>query len=80
VVSIGVLVLILIFILQNLQDAEGYFLTFHGRLPLAVALLFAMVLGAVVVLSFGAGRILQLRMVARRARDLSRGKPPPELP
>jgi hypothetical protein len=27
-----------------------------------------MVLGAVVVLAFGAGRILQLRLVARRAR------------
>src|SRR4030088_2442389 len=68
VIGIITLVLILIFILQNLQSVEVYFLLFHGSLPLAVALLFAMVLGAVVVLAFGAGRILQLRLVARRAR------------
>jgi uncharacterized integral membrane protein len=33
-----------------------------------VALLFALILGAVTVLAFGAARILQLRMVAARAR------------
>ena len=68
VVGIVALVVILIFILQNLQSVEVHFAVFHGHLPLAVALLFAMVLGAVVVLAFGAGRILQLRLVARRAR------------
>jgi putative membrane protein len=68
VVGIIALVVILVFILQNLQSVEVYFTVFHGHLPLAVALLFAMVLGAVVVLAFGAGRILQLRLVARRAR------------
>jgi uncharacterized integral membrane protein len=68
VVGIVALVVILIFILQNLQSVEVYFAVFHGHLPLAVALLFAMVLGAVVVLALGAGRILQLRLVARRAR------------
>ena len=62
------LVVILIFIVQNPQPAEVHFLVFHGQLPLAVGLLFAMVLGAAVVLAFGAGRILQLRLVARRAR------------
>jgi len=41
---------------------------FNGRLSLAVALLFALILGAVVVVAFGAARILQLRMVAGRAR------------
>ena len=44
------------------------FLAFQGRLPLAIALLFAMMLGAVIVLAVGAARILQLRGVARRAR------------
>lgn len=68
VIGIVILVVILIFILQNLQSVEVHMLFFQGNLPLAVALLFAMVLGAVVVLSFGAGRILQLRLVARRAR------------
>jgi uncharacterized integral membrane protein len=68
VVGIIALVVILIFILQNLQSVDVHFAIFHGHLPLAVALLFAMVLGAVVVLAFGGGRILQLRLVARRAR------------
>jgi uncharacterized integral membrane protein len=68
VIGIVALVVILVFILQNLQSVEVYFLFLHGHLPLAVALLFAMVLGAVVVLAFGAGRIFQLRLVAMRAR------------
>ncbi|TMD86277.1 MAG: LapA family protein [Chloroflexi bacterium] len=68
VVGVVVLIVILVFILQNLQSVEVYFLFLHGHLPLAVALLFAMVLGAVVVLAFGAGRIFQLRLVAMRAR------------
>jgi|SRR5437868_5546408 len=67
-VGIVTLVVILVFILQNLQKVEVHFLAFHGQLPLAIALLFALVLGAVVVLTLGAGRILQLRLVARRAR------------
>jgi uncharacterized integral membrane protein len=57
---------ILVFILQNLQGAEVHFLLFYERLPLAVALLLVMVVGAVHVLAFGAGRILQLRLVAKR--------------
>jgi len=68
VVGIVILVVILVFILQNLQSVEVHFLFLQGQLPLAVGLLFAMILGAVVVLAFGAGRILQLRLVARRAR------------
>ena len=67
-VGIVALVLILVFILQNLQSVDVYFLMFHWHLPLAVALLFAMVAGAVVVLAFGAGRILQLRMAMRARR------------
>jgi uncharacterized integral membrane protein len=77
VVGIVVLIVILVFILQNLQSVEVYFLFFHGHLPLAVALLFAMVLGAVVVLAFGAGRILQLRLVAMRARHQASPTSPP---
>ncbi len=68
VIGILALVLILVFILQNLQPVEISFLVFHGHLPLAVALLFAVILGAVIVLAFGGARITQLRGVARRAR------------
>ena len=77
VVGVVVLIVILVFILQNLQTVEVHFLFFQGHLPLAVALLFAMVLGAVVVLAFGAGRILQLRLVARRARRQDKPASPP---
>jgi uncharacterized integral membrane protein len=68
VVGVLALVLILIFILQNLQSVEISFFVFHGHLPLAVALLFSVILGAVIVLAFGGARITQLRGVARRAR------------
>jgi lipopolysaccharide assembly protein A len=68
VVGLVTLVVILVFILQNQQRVDVSFLTFSGHLPLAVALLFAMILGALIVFAFGAARLLQLRMVAGRAR------------
>jgi lipopolysaccharide assembly protein A len=68
VVGLIALVVILVFILQNGQRVEVSFLMFSGHLPLAVAMLFALILGAVVVFAFGAARILQLRMVAGHAR------------
>ena len=39
-----------------------------GTLPLGVGLLFAALLGALLVLVVGAARVLQLRVVARRHR------------
>jgi lipopolysaccharide assembly protein A len=77
VVGLIGLVVILVFILQNQQSVEVSFLFFSGHLPLAVALLFAMILGALIVVAFGAARILQLRMVAARAR---RKAPKPDSP
>lgn len=68
VLGLLALIVILVFILQNQQKVEVSFLVFSGHLPLAVALLFAMILGALIVVAFGAARILQLRMVAGRAR------------
>jgi uncharacterized integral membrane protein len=77
VVGLVALVVILVFILQNQQSAEVTFLMFHGHLPLAVALLFALILGAIIVVAFGAARILQLRMVAGRARRTPPTPAPP---
>jgi len=77
VIGMVALVLILVFILENLQSVELSFLVLHGQLPLAVALLFAVILGAIVVLAFGGARITQLRMVARRARRQSVKASPP---
>jgi uncharacterized integral membrane protein len=59
VVGVVALLVILVFILQNLQSVQVCFLTFHYHLPLAIALLFAVILGAVIVLAFGGGRIMQ---------------------
>jgi uncharacterized integral membrane protein len=75
VVGVIALAVILVFILQNQQSVEVTFLMLHGRLPLAVALLFALILGAVIVFTFGAARILQLRMVAGRARRKGSNSP-----
>jgi uncharacterized integral membrane protein len=75
------LVLLLVFILQNLQNVELSFLIFHGHLPLAIALLFAVILGAIIVLGFGGARIMQLRMVARSARrQAPTARPRPDQP
>ena len=68
VIGLVALVVILVFILQNQQAVHIKFLVFEGNLPLAIALLFALILGAVIVVAFGAARILQLRVVAGRAR------------
>jgi uncharacterized integral membrane protein len=63
-----VLLLLLIFILENGKSVDiGYFGA-HGHLPLGVALLLAAVAGALLVLIPGTGRIIQLRRTARRHR------------
>jgi uncharacterized integral membrane protein len=74
-VGIGVvlLVAILVFILQNGQRVQVRFLMMNGTLPLGVGLLFAALLGALLVLVAGAARVLQLRVVARRHRRNDQG-------
>jgi uncharacterized integral membrane protein len=67
-VGIALLVAILVFILQNGRRVGVQFLMLDGTLPLGVALLFAALLGALLVLVAGTARILQLRVVARRHR------------
>lgn len=63
-----VLLLLLIFILQNLDPVAIRFLGATGRLPIGVALLFAAIAGVLLVAIPGSVRILQLRRAARRAR------------
>jgi uncharacterized integral membrane protein len=75
-VAVGtfVVLLMLVFILQNGQRARLNFLWFHGSPPLGAALLLSAVVGAMIVLCLGAGRLLQLRLATRRHRrtDTSR--------
>jgi lipopolysaccharide assembly protein A len=63
-----VLLLLLIFILQNGEKVDISYMGAHGHLPLGVALLFAAVCGVLLVILAGAARISQLRTVARRHR------------
>jgi uncharacterized integral membrane protein len=65
-----ILVFLLIFILENGQQATVAYFGAHGHLPLGVALLLAAVAGALLVVIPGTGRILQLRATARRHRKL----------
>jgi uncharacterized integral membrane protein len=65
-----VLLLLLIFILQNGANVNVSYLGMHGRLPLGVALLLAAVCGVLLVVLAGAARISQLRATARRHRRI----------
>jgi uncharacterized integral membrane protein len=77
-----VLLLLLIFILENGSHANIAFFGAHASLPLGVALLLAAVAGALVVIIPGTGRIVQLRITARRhsradaSRRPEKAKPP----
>ena len=63
-----ILVLLLVFILQNRVPVEIHFLGWAGTLPAGVALLLAAIAGLIVVAIPGTVRMLQLRRTARRSR------------
>jgi uncharacterized integral membrane protein len=66
--SAVVLLLLLIFILENQRQVNIGFFGAHASLPIGVAMLLAAVGGALVVIIPGTGRIIQLRLTARRHR------------
>jgi uncharacterized integral membrane protein len=66
VASAVVLILLLVFILQNGAPVVINFLGWSGSLPTGVALLFAAVAGLLLVAIPGGLRMLQLRRAARR--------------
>jgi uncharacterized integral membrane protein len=67
IVGALLLVVLLVFILQNDERVSVSFLTADGRLSLGVALLLAALAGALIVAVPGSARILQLRRAARRS-------------
>ena len=69
-----VLVLLLIFILQNSRTVQISYLGAHGHLPLGVALLLAAILGILLVVIPGTARIIQLRITAGRHRTIDAGR------
>ncbi|EOM76003.1 DUF1049 domain-containing protein [Rhodococcus rhodnii] len=66
IIGIVVLIVLLIFILQNLDSTPLHFLGWQTELPLGVALLFAAIAGAIIVALAGGIRILQIRRAAKR--------------
>jgi uncharacterized integral membrane protein len=61
-----VLLVLLVFIIQNSQTVNISFFGAHGHLSLGVALLLAAIAGVLLVAVPGYGRILQLRRALRR--------------
>ena len=59
-----VLLLLLIFIVQNDRTVGISYLGAHGHIPLGVALLLAAVFGVILVVLPGTARIIQLRIAA----------------
>jgi uncharacterized integral membrane protein len=69
------LVVVLVFILQNLHSVRVHFFWATWTIPLAVDLLLATVLGGLIMFTAGSLRIVQLRRVAKRnAAAPSRGR------
>jgi uncharacterized integral membrane protein len=71
-IAVVALVVVLVFILENLHATDATFFGVHWRIPLGLDLLLAALLGATAVLIVGAARTVQLRLLARRtmrARD-----------
>jgi uncharacterized integral membrane protein len=75
VIAAIVLVLLLIFILQNSAKVTVHYLWFDGRVSLAVALLLSAVAGVLLVAIPGGARILQLRRALKKnAAGISTGR------
>jgi uncharacterized integral membrane protein len=69
IAAVVVLVLLIIFIAQNLDKATVHFLGFSGRVSLGLALLVAALCGVVIAVVPGTVRIFQLRKALRANAD-----------
>jgi putative membrane protein len=71
IAGLFVLILLVIFLIQNTATVQISFLGAHVRMSLAVALLIAAIAGALLMVVAGTARITQLRRNLRRARRAS---------
>ncbi|MGA8250020.1 MAG: lipopolysaccharide assembly protein LapA domain-containing protein [Mycobacterium sp.] len=62
-----ILILLLVFITQNMENSAFTFLGWHWSLPLGVAMLLAAIGGGLITVTVGTARILQLRRVAKKS-------------
>ena len=72
IAGFAALVVAVIFIIQNAHAANISFLGMHLVLPLAVALLLAVIAGALAMAAAGPARVTQLRQIIRRALGKAR--------
>ena len=63
------LVILLIFILQNLRDVSIQFFGFGWEIPLGIAMLLAAVVGGLLMALFGTARVIQLGRLLRRNKN-----------
>jgi lipopolysaccharide assembly protein A len=68
IAGVAALIVVMIFIIQNTHAVNISFLGAHLHLSLAVALLLAVIAGALAMAAAGTARITQLRLVMRRNR------------
>ena len=61
-----ILILLLVFIMQNTDSATVHFFGWDWNLPIGVALLLAAVCGGLLTVAAGSARIIQLRRAAKR--------------
>ena len=68
IAGLAVLIVVMIFIIQNTHAVNISFLGAHLHMSLAVALLLAAIAGALLMAAAGTARITQLRRIMRRDR------------
>ena len=60
------LIVLLIFITQNLDEATIHFLGWHWNTPVGIAFLVAAIAGSLITVMTGTARMMQLRRVAKK--------------
>jgi uncharacterized integral membrane protein len=66
IVGTLVLIVLLVFIAQNLETTTIHFFGWHWNAPVGVAFLVAAICGSLITVATGAGRMVQLRRAAKR--------------
>lgn len=77
-IALVVLILLIVFILQNQEYVQVKYFGLEGAVPLGVALFIAAVGGGVLVAIAGAARIIQLRLTTHRQRTRLAGQGTPK--
>ena len=66
IVGFVILILLLVFIMQNTDSATVHFFAWEWNLPIGVGVLLAAVCGGLLTVAAGTARIVQLRRAAKK--------------